>query len=264
MPAGSGDVALVHGGKIALSAPDSVALGQNTLLDVTGGGRLKVDGRGKVIAGNGGEISLTGNAVSGLGENRARLWHRQRRHAHGFQQQDSNRRGAGQLGRHGQPGCGIFRAGRFRQHQSCRNGSPDVSQGVRIRPTVLSLELQPGYTVRPSGSRVEDFTRQIKLDDLVRQPVNLSLKAENPADGTGDLVIGAGAQIEADPKANITLKAAHLLDIEGRITAPGGTITATLDHRHDFNFDPRNSLWLGNRRCSMSRAWRSPISTTSA
>ncbi|HEX8874744.1 MAG TPA: filamentous hemagglutinin family protein [Nitrosospira sp.] len=107
--------------------------------------------------------------------------------------------------------------------------------------------MQPNYTLRASGSRVEDFTRQVKLDDLVRQPVNLSLTAENPADGTGDLVIGAGAQIEADPKANITLKAAHLLDIEGRITAPGGTITATLDHRHDFNFDPRNSLWLGKQ-----------------
>ena len=61
-PVGSGDVALVDGGKITLSADDNLALGQESLLDVTAGGRLRVDGRGRVIAGNGGEISLSGNA----------------------------------------------------------------------------------------------------------------------------------------------------------------------------------------------------------
>ena len=66
---GSADVALVHGGKITLSADDSLALGRNTLLDVTGGGRLRVDGGGSVIPGNGGEISLSGNAVSGVADN---------------------------------------------------------------------------------------------------------------------------------------------------------------------------------------------------
>ena len=66
---GSADVALVHGGKIKLSADDSLALGRNTLLDVTGGGRLRVDGGGSVIPGNGGEISLSGNAVSGVADN---------------------------------------------------------------------------------------------------------------------------------------------------------------------------------------------------
>ena len=69
VPAGSADVALVHGGKIKLSADDSLALGRNTLLDVTGGGRLRVDGGGRVIPGNGGEISLSGNAVSGVADN---------------------------------------------------------------------------------------------------------------------------------------------------------------------------------------------------
>ncbi len=66
VPAGSGEVALVQGGKIKLCAGDSLALGRNTLLDVTGGGRLRVDGGGSVIPGDGGEISLSGNAVSGV------------------------------------------------------------------------------------------------------------------------------------------------------------------------------------------------------
>ena len=68
-PVGSGDVALVDGGKITLAADDNLALGQGSLLDVTAGGRLRADGRGRVIAGNAGEISLSGHTLSGFNEN---------------------------------------------------------------------------------------------------------------------------------------------------------------------------------------------------
>ncbi len=248
--AGSGEVALVHGGKITLSAADNLALGQNTLLDVTGGGRLKIDGEGSVIAGNGGEISLTGNAVSGL---------------------DENVRGYGIAGGSGgtltvssnkiQIGgtpdsaagtvnldAGFFDRAGFANINLAGIENVTLSEGVRIKPTVLSLELQPDYTLRPSGSKAEDFTRRIKLDDLVRQPVNLSLTAKNPDEqGAADVLIGAGAHIEADPKAKITLAASRLLDIRGRISAPGGSISATLDHSSDFNFNATNSLWLGKQ-----------------
>ena len=250
VPAGSDDVARVDGGRIALSAPDNLVLGKNTLLDVTGGGRLRVDGRGKVIAGNGGEISLIGKAVSGL---------------------DGNVRGYGiggggaltvssdriQIGGtpDNAPGAAnldaaLFEGAGFADIHLAGLESLVLSPGTRIRPAVLSLELQPDYLVRPSGSRVEDFTRPVKLDDLVRPPVNLSLTVENIGDGTGDLLIGAGARIEADPRANITLAAGRLLNIQGSISAPGGTITATtttLDNKKDIPFDPANSLWLGRQ-----------------
>lgn len=249
VPAGSDDIARVDGGRIALSAPNDLALGKNTLLDVTGGGRLRVDGRGKVIVGNGGEISLIGKAVSGL---------------------DGNVRGYGiggggaltvssnriQIGGtpDNAPGtanldAALFEGAGFANIQLAGLESVALSPGVYIRPAVLSLELQPDYLVRPSGSRVEDFTRLVKLDDLVRPPVNLSLTAENIGnDGTGDLLIGAGARIEADPRASITLLAGNLLNIQGSISAPGGSITATLDHDHQqVNFVPANSLWLGRQ-----------------
>ncbi|ARO86907.1 filamentous hemagglutinin [Nitrosospira lacus] len=250
VPAGSGEVALVHGGKIALTAVDNVALGQNTLLDVTGGGRLRVDGRGSVIAGNGGEISLSGNAVSGVTEENI--------HGYGI-----GKGGALSVSSHkiqigGTPdgtagtanlGAGFFERGGFADIHLAGIENVTLSEGVRIKPAVLSLELQPDYTLRPSGSRMEDFTRQVKLDDLVRQPVNLSLMAKNTADGTGDLSIGVGARIEADPRANITLAAAHLLDIQGSISAPGGGIMATLDHGLESQkvFDPTHGLWLGKQ-----------------
>ena len=245
--AGSNDVARVDGGKIALSAPDNVALGQNTLLDVTGGGRLRVDGRGKVIAGNGGEISLIGNAVSGL---------------------DGNVRGYGiegggtltvssnriQIGGtpDNTPGtanldAALFERAGFADIHLAGLESLILSPGVHIRPAVLSLELQPDYLVRPSGSKVEDFSRQVKLDDLVRQPVNLSLTAIDANNRGGDISIGVGARIEADPKASITLIAGNLLNIQGSISAPGGSITATLDHDEKLEFFPTNALWLGKQ-----------------
>ncbi|MEO7558639.1 MAG: filamentous hemagglutinin N-terminal domain-containing protein, partial [Nitrosospira sp.] len=248
VPAGSGEVALVHGGKITLTAVDNVALGQNTLLDVTGGGRLKVDGRGSVIAGNGGEISLSGHAVLGVTE--------ENMHGYGIGKGGTLTVSSNKIQIGGTPdgmlgtvnlGAGFFERGGFTNINFAGIENVTLSEGVRIKPAVLSLELQPDYTLRPSGGRVEDFTRQVKLDDLVRQPVNLSLTAKNTADGTGDLSIGAGARIEADPKAQIMLSAGSLLDIQGSISAPGGGITATLDHDQSFDFNASNSLWLGKQ-----------------
>src|SRR5690606_38979206 len=51
---------------------------------------------------------------------------------------------------------------------------------------------------------------------------------------------------QADPRAQVTLDAAHLLDIQGRITTPGGSIIATLDHGiSELNYDASHALWLG-------------------
>ena len=252
MPAGSADVALVHGGKIALSRWDNRrSWDRNTLLDVTGGGRLRVDGGGNVIPGNGGEISLSGNAVSGVADNLR---------GYGI---DSGSGGTLTVSSNkiqiggapdNTPGtlnldAKFFQRGGFSNINLAGLDKLTVSSGTRITPTTLSLELQPDYSLRPSGSRLEDFTRQVKLDDLIRHPMNLSLTAKNPADGAGHLLIEAGARIEADPRANVTLAAARLLEIQGRISAPGGSISATLDHgRENTNaLQSEPQLWLGKQ-----------------
>lgn len=248
VPAGSDEVGLVNGGRIALSAIDDLALGKNTLLDVTGGGRLKVDSQGSVIAGNGGDISLSGNAVSGLADNVR---------GYGIGKGGTFSVASNRIQIGGTPDStagavnldpGFFERGGFGDINLAGNESVTLSEGVKIKPTLLSLELQPDYSLRPSGSRMEDFTRLVKLDDLVREPVSLSLTAENPDErGAADVAIGVGAHIEADPGAKITLAAARSMNIQGHITAPGGSITATLDHSHSFNFNASNSLWLGKQ-----------------
>ena len=247
-PVGSGDVALVDGGKITLAADDNLALGQGSLLDVTAGGRLRADGRGRVIAGNAGEISLSGHTLSGFNEN-----------VRGFGitgggtlTLSSNRI---QIG--GVPDLtadtlnldpGFFSRTGFANIKLAGIESVTLSDNTRIRPTVVNLELLPEYRVQPSGSRVEDFSRLVTFDDLIRQPANLGLTANNPDEqGKADVLIGMGAQIEADPGAHITLSAARLIDIEGRVSAPGGSISASLQHSEEFNYNPDNGIWLGKQ-----------------
>lgn len=246
--AGTGEVARVDGGQITLSAPDTLALGRDTLLDVTGGGRLKADSRGKVIAGNGGNIHLSGNTVSGLGGN-------VRGHGIGHGgtlSVTSNSILIGNLSSSADGTLhlhtGFFERAGFANIDLAGIENLTVAEGTTIRPTLLNLELLPDYTLRATGSRVDDFTRHVKLDDLVRAPVNLSLTAKNSADGSGDLKIAAGAHIEADPGAQVMLNAARLLDIQGRVTAPGGSIVATLDHGISaLNYDASHALWLGKQ-----------------
>lgn len=245
--AGSNAVALVDGGKITLSAADNLALGQNIVLDVSGGGRLKANGKGKVIAGNGGDISLSGiSGVSGVNSNNL-LGYSLTGAEGGTLTLASNRI---QIG--GTPAAGtlsldvkFFERGGFANFSLSALENLTLAAGATVRPTVLNRELLTSYTVQPSGSRVEAYTQVVKLDDLLRQAANLSLAVHN-TQAAGDLLIGTGARIAADPNAQIKLTASHLLDIQGSITAPGGSISATL-HPDADAFNAGNSIWLGRQ-----------------
>lgn len=81
-------------------------------------------------------------------------------------------------------------------------------------------------------------------------PVNLVLSADDPF--TGDLVLGAGSQIDADPGASVSLHASNQLTIDGRVSAPGGTINLDLASLNlpgfGFaipNYNPAQTLWIG-------------------
>ncbi|HVJ51878.1 MAG TPA: filamentous hemagglutinin family protein [Aliidongia sp.] len=85
----------------------------------------------------------------------------------------------------------------------------------------------------PNGTSVDAFASIGIVADGLRHPVDLTLVeqpfgfglATDPSAGAG-LTISAGAQINADPQAAITLVAGGQVTILGSITAPGGSITA--------------------------------------
>lgn len=259
--AGTGEVALLNGGKITLSAIGDVDLGQDTLVDVTGGGRLRADG--KFTAGNGGKIGLkfefkpdmngVADAISEADASGVlKLGGEVRGYAlgkGGVLAVSSNKIKIGGTP-DSSPGtlnldAGFFERGGFADFNLTALENLTVSDGTVIKPTVKSLELQPGYTLAPTGSKIESFTSIVKQDDRLRHAANLTLVAKQKDAGTGEILIGHGARIDADPKAKITLEALNVIDIQGSVTTPGGSITAKLNRGTSLEFDPTNTLWLG-------------------
>ena len=69
------------------------------------------------------------------------------------------------------------------------------------------------------------------LPDSVRKPVNLTLAANGSSafPNQATLTMAAGSALIADPKATISLLAVDGLNVNGRISAPGGNVNLTLN-----------------------------------
>ena len=250
---GASEVALPNAGKITLSAVNDVDLGANTRVDVTGGGRIKTNG--KITTGKGGEIKLEANAgSSAAGTHSGAVTLGGELRAYGLGKGGKLTLSTGKINIGGTPDAtagmlnltaDFFQQGGFADFILAGRDGLSVADGVEISPTVISLDLQPGYTLQATGAPVESFTSRVRRDDAIRQAANLSLSAD--ATDLGDLRIGAGARISADPKAKITLNAGHRLEIQGQISAPGGSITATLNRAGADAFDAGSALWLGSQ-----------------
>ena len=261
LPGGGGGadpLPMVNGGKVALAADVSVTggvydaqgrieLGQDARVDVGSGGRVRADG--KLLAGKGGDISVSAYSVNGVDRDLA-----------GYA---TGKGGKIALTSHririgGTPDstdgtlnldAGFFERGGFADFSLTALDNLTVADSTTITPTVASLDVQPEYALRPSGSRVENFARVVTRDERIRQAANLTLAAKQSGAGTGAILIGAGSHIQVDPKATINLEARNRIDVEGQLTAHGGAITATLDRSSGSVFDPvnLNPIWLGDQ-----------------
>ncbi len=251
MPATPDAAARPDGGRIVLSAVDDVDLGAGSLLDVTGGGWLKTNGN--LTAGKGGDITLEANAGSAAANAHAgavALGGELR--AYGLGKGGKLTLSTGAIRIDTAPDAdaatldltpAFFRQGGFADFVLTGRDGVALAADVDVQPAVVSLDVQPGYSLQTTGARVEDFTRRVIREDAIRQAANLSLTAD--ATDKGDLTIGAGARIRVDPGASVTLAAGHLMEILGWITAPGGSIKATLNRVGSDSYDPASALWLG-------------------
>ncbi|MBT9507741.1 filamentous haemagglutinin family protein [Rhodoferax sp.] len=248
----SPDAMLVNGGSITLSAVGDVNLGDDTLLDVTGGGRVKPDG--KLTNGNGGNVTLeAGATASTAGTHTAavRLGGDVRGQAPGKGGTLTINTGKIQIG--GTPDATalnldadfVARGGFANFKLSGRDGVT-VKAGAVLKPTVESLEFQPGFQLQQTGSHIENFTRKEKRDDRSRQTANLTLSADGAL--LGNVLLEAGAQILADDRAAITLNAGSRIEIQGQVHAAGGTISANLTPVvPEEGQEQRSAIWLGQQ-----------------
>lgn len=249
--------ATIRGGTINLSAQSQadginlvargvVAMGQGSSLDAGGGARSAANGT--ISAGAGGSIGISGYSITGLADNLSalaigpggslalgsheiRIAHDLLAPAQGLLQLDP----------------AFFSQGGFASYQLTAMDTLTVADGTRLAPRVDSRELDAGYRFAGSGVRLEDFSHSVVRDDRSRQATDLRLIAQQTDVGTGSIVLGRGAHIDADAGASVTLRAREKIELQGSIIAPGGQITARLDRSGGqvtgaANVNP---IWLG-------------------
>ncbi|MDP2030733.1 MAG: ESPR-type extended signal peptide-containing protein, partial [Thiobacillus sp.] len=248
-PGQSDEATLVNGGTVTLSAAENVTLGAGSLIDVTGGGRLKPDG--KIKNGKGGNVTLeagVGASAGGSHTASVELGGAMRGHALGKGGTFKLNTRQIQIGGAQDPaalnlGTGFFTEMGFATFDLTGRDGVTVADGVTLSPRVTSLELQPGYTLQPTASRIETFSRPLMQEDRVRQTADLTLTA----DGTdfGVVKLGDGAKIQADDRAKVVLNAGKRIEIQGEVTAAGGDIQAKVSGDTTQPYDAANTVWLG-------------------
>ena len=116
-----------------------------------------------------------------------------------------------------------------------------LQQTNRVIDTVQAAQL-------PTGGDVRQISDVELLPDDQRQAVNLTLAAKGfgPNQGQSTLTMAKGATIVADPKAAVSLSAVDGLEVDGRISAPGGAVSLTLAAPQlgapDLVFGPTGSI----------------------
>src|SRR5207342_3181905 len=98
-----------------------------------------------------------------------------------------------------------------------------------------TLVLADGLAAQLSGGTVDAFSQATLAPDYLRPATSISLRAEardfggaDAADRVGRLTIERDATIRVEPRGTIALGAGGGMTIAGQITAPGGTVTATI------------------------------------
>ena len=249
----------INGGTVALSSQLGLALNAGSVIDVSGGGWLNA--AGQVKAGNAGGITLKDQALH-------------RTDPSGALRLDGTLLGNA-LGQGGTltistpnvrigtglasaPGVftldtGFFNQGGFERFNIDGQQQLELVAGAVIAPTAQNRVLDSSYALRPTGAHLADFSyRQAQPMAFLRRPVGVTLTALGgitPEQGT--LKIGQDAVIRTDPGSAIKLSAAYLLDVNGTLAAPGGSITLTQAEglsRGDagvVDFSDQAGIWLG-------------------
>ena len=222
----------LQGGTVAISG-QSFDVQQGSVIDVSGGGA--VDRNGRIMAGNGGSLTLAadrgtlpqfsraagdlrGFSLGGSGGSLA-LSTYQVQIGGLFATPDSTLR----------VDEGFFNRGGF---SSWSLGSVDelkVMAGTALRPQTESWLLGSPQAVQlASGSALYPVAARTWLRDDLRPAASLTLAAAGSAQGESKVTLERDASIVTDARGKVTLDAVHGIDVNGRIEASAGAITLNL------------------------------------
>jgi filamentous hemagglutinin family protein len=223
---GAGALALGRGGDALLSTE---LAGFDTFFDVRG----SVTGYGFT---EGGELSLVANGVVVLGGVPPLL-------------PGSGGEGGGNGGVGGSPpettllalNASVFGGLGFQKVSVLANRSDlSVAPNVNVVAQLRNIALEDGYELAESTRSTRGLGSLTFLPDHERNPVDVTLSALQTARTVSTpsrLEIGAGSTLLLDPRGRLSLVADGALDIDGRIVAPGGEVTARLQ-KSSSDVDP--------------------------
>jgi filamentous hemagglutinin family protein len=235
--------ASAEGGSLRLNSGAGLALGRDTVLDVSGG--ATVSGAGRVSAGAAGAIELRSSMVGdqaqrfdiegarllGLGLVRGGSLSLRAAEVQ-IGGSGSSLAEAGRL----QLGTEFFSRGGFERLEIDGQRSLSLIAGSVLSPRLLNhgasdqqLRLDPSSgQARASGALLAELGATPRVqEDALRRPVHLSLLASGQAavGGSGRLLVEEGARISLDPLASLNLRAAADLRVDGQLQTAGGQIS---------------------------------------
>jgi filamentous hemagglutinin family protein len=158
---------------------------------------------------------------------------------------------------------GLFQDGGFASFQLVASGgratAPDgstsepltVAADATVAPRVSLLALDPGYRSAASGRDLRDFSTPYVPTDDARPAASVAFAVTPHALVTpataGDLLLAAGSAVQVDPRGQVAFSANTRVRLDGTVTAPGGTIRATLGNPGSLEqgFDPSVGIFVG-------------------
>lgn len=262
------DVIALSGGKVSISAAGdnqkklggNVSLKTGSVINASGGAWLNASG--KLNSGKGGEIELKSGAGYADGEA-----HKGKLVLDGTLRADSLSTGGSLLVSSGSVTIGskesstngelllnpaFFRTGGFNSYTVNSYEGLKLQENTTIEPVTLTRILDRGYTAQNTGADIANFSHLSLLPTInaaiTRKPTSLSLNATT--ESFGDLTLGAGSKVNADPGAKLSFTGIHQLTVLGTIAAPAGAVSMILGKNPDLGqpvgYLNNQTLWLGD------------------
>ena len=101
--------------------------------------------------------------------------------------------------------------------------------------------LNGDFRDKPSDSSIHNFTHSELLPEHLRQPFQLSLKANT------DVTVATGSSITTDKQSTVNLTSAlGGIYVDGTIAAPAGNINLSINPVPNSEYDPSQSIRLGS------------------
>lgn len=128
----------------------------------------------------------------------------------------------------------FFNRGGFQSYAIAAIGDVTLADNTQVRPVLMNRQLDPSSIAgRQSGRISADMYRTVLLTAPDREAVDVTLLATRTPNSTfgtvgSSLHIGKGASIETEAGGAITLAAGRSLTVEGKLAAPGGSLSLNI------------------------------------